>query len=51
MRIGTIACVVIVGLQLLPGIAEAAPQPIATERIEGLTVQVLVEGEAAPGRQ
>jgi hypothetical protein len=44
MRIGAIACVVIVGLQLLPGIAGAAPQPIATERIEGLTVQVLVEG-------
>jgi hypothetical protein len=44
MRIGTIACAVIVAVELLRGIAAAAPQPVATDRIEGVTVQVLVEG-------
>jgi len=44
MKLGTIACAAIVGVELLRGIAGAAPQPIATERIDGVTVQVLVEG-------
>ena len=43
MKIGTIAGAIIVSLELLPGIAGAAPQPVATQRIEGVTVQVLVE--------
>jgi FixH protein len=40
----TIVCAAIVGLVLLPAIARAAPQAVATERIEGVIVQVLVEG-------
>jgi hypothetical protein len=44
MRIGTIACAVIVALELFRGIAAAAPQPVATDSIGGITVQVLVEG-------
>jgi len=45
MRLGTAACAVIVGLELLQRIATgAAPQPVATERIDGVTMQVLVEG-------
>jgi hypothetical protein len=44
LRIGPIACAVIVALELFRGIAAAAPQPVATDRIEGVTVQFLVEG-------
>src|SRR5262245_42792193 len=44
LRVGTIACAAIVALMLLRGIAMAAPQPVVTERIEGVTVRVLVEG-------
>jgi hypothetical protein len=43
MRIGTIACAAIGSLALLPAIAGAAPQAVATERIEGVTLQILVE--------
>jgi len=46
MRLSTTACAVIAGVQLLRGIAieAAAPQPIVTGKIDGVTVQVLVEG-------
>jgi nitrogen fixation protein FixH len=45
MKLSTTACAVIAGVQLLRGIAtEAAPQPIATGKIDGVTLQVLVEG-------
>jgi hypothetical protein len=45
MRLSTTACAVIAGVQLLRGIAAgAAPQPIATGKIDGVTVQVLAEG-------
>lgn len=44
LRTGTIACAAIVALILLRGIAGAAPQPAVTERLESVTVQLLVEG-------
>jgi len=45
MKLGTTACAVIAGLELLHGIATgAAPEPVATERIDGVTVRVLIEG-------
>jgi len=45
MRFSTTACAVIAGLQLLRGIVTAAAlQPVATERIEDVTLQLLVEG-------
>jgi hypothetical protein len=44
MKISTIAYALIVALGLLSGIAAAAPQPVATDRIEDVTMQILVEG-------
>src|SRR5262245_11104117 len=45
MRLSTTAYAVIAGVQPLRGIAtEAAPQPIATGKIDGVNLQVLVEG-------
>jgi len=44
MKMTAIACAVIVAVELLPGMAGAASQPVATDQIDGVTVQILVEG-------